>query len=530
MRIAIYARFSSDLQNPKSADDQINEARSYAEKRGDEVVRVFKDEGISGASIKTRPALREMLRRAEEGLFDAVLVEQIDRLSRDIADTAYIRKHLEFHNVKIVAVHGGEMDMINTTIRGLQGELFLRDLRDKTKRGQHAALSNGRIAGGKCYGYDLVAGRPGERVINPEQAKIVQRIFSEYIAGDVPNAIAMRLNKERIPGPTGGPWTSQAILSSRTKRTGILYNRLYSGVFEFDKQQWLKNPATGKRVPRLRDTKDVREQEFPALRIIDDETWCAAQARLTERSNRPRGQTTRRKYLLSGLLKCHCCGGNYVKVQGAYWRCNVNKAKGESACTNKLIVNVDRIERRLIAGVRDHLLSPDALRTSIQETRKEISRLQEAENRERAELEKERREIAGKVRHLVDYIESGDAPKGLGVRIHELEARSAQIDQRLAELPASSKLELSPVAELIYRQIVENLHAVLQSPADAAAHEAGDALRDIIRAVTVVPNAAGEPDLDVMGDLAALLADDPMNGYRFVVVAGAGFEPTTFRL
>ena len=83
MRVAIYARFSSDLQDARSITDQVNLAREHAAQQGWLVVAEFTDATISGASMANRPALKDLIRAAEAGRFDAVLTESLDRLSRD---------------------------------------------------------------------------------------------------------------------------------------------------------------------------------------------------------------------------------------------------------------------------------------------------------------------------------------------------------------------------------------------------------------------------------------------------------------
>ncbi|WP_240608287.1 recombinase family protein [Pararhodobacter oceanensis] len=51
IRVAIYARFSTDLQNPKSTADQERECRKHAEREGWTVVDVFQDAALSGAGF-----------------------------------------------------------------------------------------------------------------------------------------------------------------------------------------------------------------------------------------------------------------------------------------------------------------------------------------------------------------------------------------------------------------------------------------------------------------------------------------------
>jgi site-specific DNA recombinase len=61
-RAAIYARFSSDLQRDRSIDDQVALCREYAARNGYEVVAIFEDRALTGASIKLRAGIRQCYR------------------------------------------------------------------------------------------------------------------------------------------------------------------------------------------------------------------------------------------------------------------------------------------------------------------------------------------------------------------------------------------------------------------------------------------------------------------------------------
>jgi DNA invertase Pin-like site-specific DNA recombinase len=95
-------------------------------------------------------------------------------------------------------------------VMGTMAQMFLGDLREKTRRGQLGRARAGRIPGGLAYGYDVVPPAPGareagERRINPAEAAIVRRVFAAYAAGASARQIALELNAEQVPGPGGRP-------------------------------------------------------------------------------------------------------------------------------------------------------------------------------------------------------------------------------------------------------------------------------------------------------------------------------------
>ncbi len=283
MRAAIYARFSSDLQNPKSADDQLDACRKYVERQGGTVVLEFKDEGVSGASVENRPQLQALLANAGNGVFDAVVVESFDRLSRSVGDLDRIRQRLAFHKVKLVSLADGEASQLTVGLRGIIGAAYLEDLKQKTKRGQLAALKAGKVAGGRCYGYDVLPGGKGERAVNAEQADIVRRIFAEYADGRSADDIARALNADSVPSPRGRSWRGNTILGGAKDKTGLLRNELYRGVFVFNRHEYVKSPDTGRRLARHNDESARHRQAMPDLRIVDDATWDRVQGRLAKR-------------------------------------------------------------------------------------------------------------------------------------------------------------------------------------------------------------------------------------------------------
>ncbi|MGO4831490.1 recombinase family protein [Rhizobiaceae sp. 2RAB30] len=205
-RAAIYARYSSDLQTDRSIEDQVALCSDFALKQGLAVVRTFDDRARSGASIMGRDGVLSMMDAARDGAFDVLVVEALDRLSRDQEDLAGIYKRLTHIGIEIRAVHDGKADIVQIGIRGLVGALYLQDLAHKVRRGMAGVVREGRNAGGKAYGYTPVPGKPGELVIDPAQAVVVLRIFEEHASGKSIRDIAAGLNADNIPSPRGSYW------------------------------------------------------------------------------------------------------------------------------------------------------------------------------------------------------------------------------------------------------------------------------------------------------------------------------------
>ena len=135
MRTAIYARYSSDLQSEASIVDQVRLCRERIEREGDRVVEVYTDAAVSGGAMVNRPGIHALLKDAKLGAFDSVVVEALDRMSRDQEDMAAIFKRLRHAEVAIVTLAEGEINELHVGLKGTMNALFLKDLAQKTRRG-----------------------------------------------------------------------------------------------------------------------------------------------------------------------------------------------------------------------------------------------------------------------------------------------------------------------------------------------------------------------------------------------------------
>jgi DNA invertase Pin-like site-specific DNA recombinase len=187
----------------------------------------------------------------------------MDRLSRDQEDIAGLYKRMQFAGVRIVTLSEGDVSHLHIGLKGTMNALFLKDLADKTHRGQRGRVEKGKAGGGLCYGYDVVRtigpnGQPttGERIVNQVEAEVVRRIFDEYAGGRSSRAIALELNAARIARPQGREWGPSTIHGNVQRRNGILNNELYVGRLVWNRQRFLKHPDTGKRIARLNPEAD----------------------------------------------------------------------------------------------------------------------------------------------------------------------------------------------------------------------------------------------------------------------------------
>ncbi len=353
-KVAIYARYSSDLQTDASIEDQNRLCDQRAEREGWKVYNHYTDHGISGASMM-RPGIQMLMQDAAAGRFDVIISEALDRLSRDQEDIAGIYKRIQFADVKIITLSEGEISDLHIGLKGTMNALFLKDLADKTRRGLSGRVLKGKSGGGITYGYDIIRKLDGngelikgEREINQEQALIVQRIFEEYVTGKSPKAIDVQLNKEGIKGPSGEDWGPSTIYGNRRRGTGIINNELYVGRLVWNRLRYIKAPDTGKRISRLNPEDEWIIADVPEMRIIDQDLWDSVRAKQKDLNDRNPDfwNTTRPKYLFSNLLKCGCCGGGFSKVSQKHYGCSTARNKG--TCDNRKTIMQERLEEAVL--------------------------------------------------------------------------------------------------------------------------------------------------------------------------------------
>ena len=128
--------------------------RRYIDRQGWTLAHTYQDRALSGAGDQ-RPAYQQMLADAETNRFDVVVTEALDRLGRRLSDVARLHDHLEFRGVGLHAVNIGQVTTMHVGLLGTMAQLYLSDLKEKTRRGQLGRALAGKIPGGRAYGYRL---------------------------------------------------------------------------------------------------------------------------------------------------------------------------------------------------------------------------------------------------------------------------------------------------------------------------------------------------------------------------------------
>ena len=220
MKVALYARYSSDNQRDASIADQLRVCRAHAERQGWTIGEEYTDHAVSGATL-LRAGFQSLMRDALNRRFDVVLAESLDRFSRDQEDTAGLFKRLTFAGVNIVTLAEGDITHLHIGFKGTMNALFLKDLAEKTHRGMRGRVEGGKSAGGLCYGYRVVKTltggtvATGEREIVPEEAADRRADLPPVRRWSVAQADRQDSESGRRGGPIRWPMESEHDLRQR---------------------------------------------------------------------------------------------------------------------------------------------------------------------------------------------------------------------------------------------------------------------------------------------------------------------------
>lgn len=495
MKAAIYARYSTDKQSEASIPDQFRQCERIAERNGFTVTARFQDAAVSGGTAQ-RTGYQQLLAAARRGEFQVIIAEDSSRLWRNLAEQAPRVAELRDLGIHVVTADldtRQESAAILGAVMGAMGEQYRAEIGRRTRRGLEGRARASKSTGGKAFGYRTA---DGVRVVDPEQAAVVVRIFTMYADGYSPRAIADRLNAEGIPSPGAqwnrserrrAGWLSSAIAGDASRGIGILNNRLYRGDVIWNKSRWIRGAADSKQrrcVPNPESEWVINTDE--SMRIVPEPLWQAVKARQRQQAEhigervksglrRQAANRTGRgpKFLLSGLMRCGQCGSAYVIASATSYACASYINGGKSACTNNARFRRDAAERAILEGVRRELASPDVADEVLRRVRARLRELSRPRPPSKARIA----QLEAQIGNLVDAIAAGGlrGSTSLAERLRAAEAELAAL--RDTPAPQAAAERLLPDLAARYARQLERLPEVLSG--------------DVVRARTALAQHVG---------------------------------------
>ncbi len=485
---ASYARYSSDLQDDASIDQQQRKCRDRATADGVSIRSEFEfaDRAVSGTK-RDRDGLAAMLSAARERRFGVLYFESLSRLARESVLTMPMLKELVYvHRIRVVSVSEGidsaqaNWDLLANFMSWVH-EQYLKGLRAAVLRGQEEGVLNDFSVGDWCFGYTSEpipgseAGRRGRRpkprmrvVVNPKEAEWVGKIFRWFVTdGWSITRIARWLTQAGVPKDhrsTTPGWHPQAVRRA-------LRNEKYIGLWAWGKATNVRNPLTGQISQEGRPAEDVAKwvRHRPHLQLVDDATFAAAQAKLDQEEARcaahraadgrlrgSRAGTASPRHLLQGLIKCAACGGTF-QVSGANGKYLGCAGYQKGVCAVKTRLPRQAAEHKLLAVIGEHVLdNPVWMDAVVQETRAAWEEVRRQNPDERVAVEVELTAVQAKIGRLVDAIEDGKGESTeLTARLAERRRVRAELEAKLARLNASAREAEPPTREWVAERVAE---------------------------------------------------------------------------
>ena len=311
MNIAAYCRVSTDKEDQlNSLEAQKEFFSEYTKRTGDNLVRLYADEGISGTKIKNRKEFLRMMSDAEHGLFDMVVVKDISRFARNTVDLLQNVRKLKALGIETQFLTANMTSMGNSefvlTIFGALAQEESANTSKRVKFGKKMNAEKGRVPN-IVYGYDKTIGDYFNLTINQEEAAVVRQIYEWYIKDGYGAAkISIFLNERGLRTKRNCQWSQNGVCR-------ILTNELYTGKIINGKQE-VTDFLTGQRADK--DASEWMVVERPDLQIIDMETFEQAQQIMKSRGRAFKVDKQRQsnKYLFSTLIKCKECGWSFRRV------------------------------------------------------------------------------------------------------------------------------------------------------------------------------------------------------------------------
>ena len=353
MNIAAYCRVSTDKSDQlNSLETQKEFFLEYTKRTGDNLIKLYADEGISGTKIKNRKEFQRMLADAEKGLFDMVVVKDISRFARNTVDLLQSVRKLKSLGIETQFLTANMTSMGNSefvlTIFGALAQEESANTSKRIKFGKKMNAEKGRVPN-IVFGYDKTIGDYFNLSINENEAMAIRQIFQWYTEeGYGGSKIANMLNERGIKTKRGNNWSQNSVCR-------ILTNEIYTGKIINGKEE-IADFLTGQR--KEKDESEWLVTIRPELRIIEDEVFDKAQDILKGRhdSFKITHERQSNKYLFSTLIKCKECGWSFRRTVRQYrntyvrWVCSGHNGKGADSCPNAVTVD----EEELIQALQEY--------------------------------------------------------------------------------------------------------------------------------------------------------------------------------
>ena len=347
IRVAAYCRVSTDEEEQlHSFGNQVEYYTNYIKNKPEyELVKVYGDEGISGTSLKKREQFKQMIEDCKAGKIDLVITKSISRFARNTQDCLHYSRLLKDFGIGVFF----EKENINTmdstgellfTILSSLAQEESRNISENCKWGMRSQFKKGicHLKPEIIMGYKR--DEDGKPEIDPDEAKVIKRIYKEFLEGYTAGEIALRLTEDGILSKHGNKKWHASTIEDEIRNEKYIGDSLL--------QKTIVTDFLSKKV--IKNTGQLEQyyvtNSHPA--IIDKETWEAAQLEFKRRRQFIKDHEVLRygdrrcPSPFVGRIFCGKCGSRYCRhdwhLRGyVLWQCKQGSNWKGGKCHSRII-------------------------------------------------------------------------------------------------------------------------------------------------------------------------------------------------
>lgn len=425
--VALYIRVSTleQAQEGYSINEQKERLLAFCKAKDWLVVDIYVDGGFTGSNLD-RPGMQKLISEVDK--FDLVLVYKLDRISRSQRDTLYLieeifrPKGIDFISMQESFDTSTPFGKAMIGLLAVFAQLEREQIKERTRMGRVARAKTGLFHGGGYIpiGYDYVEGK---LLVNHYEAEQVKKIFMWYLSGDSQKTIRDKLQSE-------GCTNKYSSYTSITSVRNILCNSLYTGRIRFE-DVWVD---------------DAHEA------IISAEDFATAQVIKEKRQEQFGNTPFQSKHLLTGFLRCGCCGARYYTRNSGrylYYACYSRTKQRESMivdpnCKNK-IWKSSELEEIVEKQILELLHSPQ-IASEIKNNKPTPAE----PPKQNSSVEKRVKAIDKEITKLMElYQVDSIPPEILGEQINKLHGEKKALQETLVPVKEAEVISFDLVEELI---------------------------------------------------------------------------------
>lgn len=478
LRVVIYARVSTEHEAQLSAlDNQVDwYDKILLEHPEWDLIEKYIDEGITGTSVNKRPQFLRMIEDAKHKKFDLIITREVSRFARNTVDTLQYTRMLKKYGVEVYFISDniktfegdGELRL---TIMATLAQEESRKMSLRVRAGVKTSMEKGVVWGnGSILGYDKVG---KELVVNKEQAKVVRRIFDQYLRGKGYCEIARTLEEDGILTATGKKHWHHNVIKQ------ILDNSIYCGIMTYHKeyvrdyleQKKIKNYGE---IPRIcvRGNHEpiISEEEFESVQKI------RASRRYSDEGPHEKhlkGGRKQSKTTIGALLECECGASmnrttwsNYKDRVASGYYCYNRSQKNKKYSQDMPVCSVKTVSERFVTVMANYIFTDfmrdKAVRRDIlsKAAYKTVSLNYDYHEREKQERIKEELLVCQKEKkRLLKLLqEQRISPGAFSTSDSEINYKISQLETDLLNLTSRQ----SPITPEISKSTIKELDAELK--------------------------------------------------------------------